>query len=295
MVLDEMVDGSDECNRWVDEVFGDNVRFGLRVEREVYRAKSEYQEIRIVETQHFGRVLLLDGVFMTSEYDEFLYHELMVHPALCSSAEVARVVVIGGGDGGTVREVLRHSEVKRCAMVELDEMVVRACEVHLPTAGTSWGDPRLSMHFENGVTFMERLPVQSVDVILVDGTDPVGAGASLFEPSFLSLCQRALKPHGLFAIQTSSPILMMDQFLNAQSTLQSIFRSVRPYFGPVPLYGTGVWSWTLCANTDSMPAPITERQNTIAQMTRAYNQQVHAAAFAQPNFVRDALQTLSKK
>ena len=136
---------------WFDEVFRDRVRFGLRIERRIHSERTPFQQIDVFDTEQFGRVLALDGILQTSEADEHLYHEMLVQPAMVTAGSVRRVLVIGGGDGGTVREVLRHPEVERVVMVEIDRRVVEICREHLPAIGTAWGDPRLDVRFGDGV------------------------------------------------------------------------------------------------------------------------------------------------
>ncbi|MBW2225344.1 MAG: polyamine aminopropyltransferase, partial [Deltaproteobacteria bacterium] len=235
------------------------------------------------------RVLIIDNVFMTSEYDEFLYHEMLTHPALTTAPSIERVLVIGGGDGGTVREVLRHPDVKECVMIEIDEMVVEASKQHLPGIGTAWDDPRLDVRFIDAIDYVKKSTDASYDVILLDGTDPVGPGAVLFDESFYADCKRMLNPDGVMALQSESPLLMMDMFVDIQHKLRALFSEVHPYLGPVPLYGAGTWSWTWCSNTGEPLRPIPERQASIVEGSKAYNEDLHQAVFALPNYVKRAL------
>ena len=274
---------------WYDETFHDHTRLGLLSKETLFSAQSPYQKIEVIDTVGFGRVLIIDNVFMTSEYDEFLYHEMLTHPALTTAPSIERVLVIGGGDGGTVREVLRHPDVKECVMVEIDEMVVDASKQYLPGIGTAWDDPRLDVRFIDAIDYMNKSTDASYDVILLDGTDPVGPGAMLFDESFYADCKRMLSPDGVMALQSESPLLMMDMFVDIQHKLRALFCEVHPYLGPVPLYGTGTWSWTWCSNTGEPLRPIPERQAAIVEGSKAYNEDLHQAVFALPNYVRRAL------
>jgi spermidine synthase len=274
---------------WYDETFQDHTRLGLLSKETLFSAQSPYQKIEVIDTVGFGRVLIIDHVFMTSEYDEFLYHEMLTHPALTTAPNIERVLVIGGGDGGTVREVLRHPEVKECVMIEIDEMVVDASKRFLPGIGTAWDDPRLDVRFIDGVEYVQESTDAPYDVILLDGTDPVGPGAVLFDDTFYAGCKRMLAPAGVMALQSESPLLMMDAFVEIQHKLRAQFSEVHPYLGPVPLYGTGTWSWTWCSNTGEPLRPIPERQEAIVEGSKAYNQDLHQAAFALPNYVKRAL------
>ena len=274
---------------WYDETFDGHTRLGLRVEKTLFTGQSRFQKIEVIETVGFGRVLVIDNVFMTSEYDEFLYHEMLTQPALTTAPRIERVLVIGGGDGGTVREVLRHADVKQCVMVEIDQLVVETSKKYLPGIGTAWEDPRLEVRFINGIEYVKKSDDPPYDVILLDGTDPIGPGAILFDESFYRGCKRMLTDDGVMALQSESPLLMMDTFLETQRKLRKLFAEVHPYLGPVPLYGTGTWSWTWCSDTGEPLRPIPERQQAVAAASKAYNPELHQAAFALPNYIKRAL------
>ena len=281
--------GESKMGLWYDETFDDHTRLGLRVKETLFSGQSPYQKVEVIDTVGFGRVLVIDNVFMTSEYDEFLYHEMLVHPALTTAKSIDRVLVIGGGDGGTVREVLRHPDVKRCVMIEIDRMVVDASREFLPGIGTSWDDPRLDLRFIDGIEYVKTSKDDKYDVILLDGTDPVGPGAVLFDESFYRGCQRMLAPGGVMALQSESPLLMLEVFVETQHKLRRLFAEVHPYLGPVPLYGTGTWSWTWCSDTGEPLVAIPERQEAIVEGSKAYNADLHRAVFALPNYVKRAL------
>jgi len=274
---------------WYDETFNDHTRLGLRVKETLFSGESPYQKVEVIDTVGFGRVLVIDKVFMTSEYDEFLYHEMLVHPPLTTAPDIERVLVIGGGDGGTVREVLRHPDVKECVMIEIDPMVVDASKEYLPSIGTAWDDPRLDVRFIDGIEYVKQSEDPEYDVVLLDGTDPVGPGAVLFDQAFYEGCKRMLAPDGVMALQSASPLLMMDVFVETQHKLRGMFAEVHPYMGPVPLYGTGTWSWTWCSDTGEPLRAIQERQAEIVEGSKAYNEELHRAVFALPNYVKRAL------
>jgi spermidine synthase len=274
---------------WYDETLDDHTRLGLRVKETLFSGQSAFQHVEVIDTVGFGRVLIIDKVFMTSEYDEFLYHEMLAQPGLCTARSIARVLVIGGGDGGTVREVLRHADVKQCVMIEIDEMVVEVSKEYLPGIGTAWNDPRLDLRFIDGREYVTQSSDEKYDVILLDGTDPIGPGAALFDDSFYAGCKRMLRPGGVMALQSESPLLMMDLFVETQHRLRKLFPEVHPYLGPVPLYGTGTWSWTWCSDTGEPLRAIRDRQEAIVEGSKAYNQELHQAMFALPNYVKRAL------
>lgn len=267
---------------WYHEVFQDRLSTGLKVVRRIYRAESEFQKIEIVETEQFGRTLILDGIFQTSEGDEHYYHEMLVQPAMTVAPRIERVLVIGGGDGGTVREVLRHPQVQAAVMVEIDGKVVEACREHLPTIGSAWDDPRLTLTIADGVDFVKRSDVEPFDVILLDGSDPVGPSEGLFDAEFYRGCKRLLGPGGVFALQSESPVLFPEVFAEIYRALNEIFERVDPYVGTVPLYGAGMWTWTIASDGIDPRRPDPERCATIAPAMRYYNREIHTAAFALP-------------
>ena len=274
---------------WYDETLDDHTRLGLRVKETLFSGQSAFQQVEVIDTVGFGRVLIIDKVFMTSEYDEFLYHEMLAQPGLCTARSIARVLVIGGGDGGTVREVLRHTDVKQCVMIEIDQMVVDVSKEYLPGIGTAWSDPRLDLRFVDGREYVTQSNDEKYDVILLDGTDPIGPGAALFDDGFYAGCKRMLRPGGVMALQSESPLLMMDLFVETQHRLRKLFSEVHPYLGPVPLYGTGTWSWTWCSDTGEPLRAIRDRQEAIVEGSKAYNEELHQAIFALPNYVKRAL------
>lgn len=279
---------------WYDEVHADKVRFGLKVLRTLFMDKSEFQTVSVVETEAFGRALLLDDLWMTAEGDEATYHELIAHPPLCTARAIERVLIIGGGDGGTAREVLRHPEVKHIDMVEVDGMVVDACKTHLPAIGRdAWQDPRLHVHIADGIAWVADAADKHYDVIIVDGSDPVGPAVGLFNESFFQNCARILKPHGVLTTQAESPLLMQDVHLDMVRTLQRVFPRVHPYYNAVTIYPGAVWSWVY-ASFDTDPHDIDlDRARRVEQVSQLYTADLHRGVFlAVPANIRRALGTL---
>lgn len=273
---------------WFDETYGDRTRFGVRITRELYRAQSEFQSIDIVDSVAFGKALMLGGTWQTSVGDEHFYHEMLVHPALTTAPKIARVLVIGGGDGGTVREVLRYPEVESVTMCELDKQVTDACKEHMPEFNVPWDDPRLTLVFRDGVAFLQEAG-PTYDVVLLDGPDPVGPAAGLFQSPFFEACKRRLSPDGVFALQSESPVSMREEFLMIVRGLRGIFERVAPYFGPVPIYPSGSWSFTHASRSVDALAVIGARVEIAERSSRYYNRDIHRGAFAVPSDVKRAL------
>ena len=246
---------------WYDEVFEDKLRLGLKLKRSLFTGQSDYQKVEIVETELLGKALLIDGLWMTSEGDEAPYHELIVHPALTTARELKRVLVIGGGDGGTVREVLLHPEVEHVDMVEIDAMVVEACQSHLPEIGRGvWDDPRLNVMIADGVTYVKEADVEPYDVIIVDGSDPVGPAVGLFNEDFYRGCARVLKEEGIFVTQSESPLLFREVHLGMVKLIRTVFGHAWPYYYPVLIYGSGHWSWTYASRSQNPQALVDARE-----------------------------------
>jgi spermidine synthase len=277
--------------KWAEERYGEGgaiTRLGYKAGRTRVRTQSEFQTIEVVETEVAGAVLLLDGAFMTSTAHEHFYHEMLAHPALADAARIERVLIIGGGDGGTVREVLKYPEVKSVTLCEIDRGVIDACRAHLPEMNVPWDDPRLHISCGDGMAFVADASNGKFDVILVDGADPVGPAAVLFSPEFYARCKRRLADGGIIASQTESPIAMREDFLRIVKTMRATFRIADPYFGPMPIYPSGTWSWTL-AYDGSTRLPDPHRVAHAEQTCRYFNRQIARSAFALPQDILMAL------
>jgi spermidine synthase len=281
-------------NAWRDEVYQQQVRYGLRTTRTLYDRRSDYQRIEVIESEAMGNVLVIDGVFMTSERDEHYYHEMIAHPAMVSCRSPRRVLIIGGGDGGTSRRVLQHARVERLTMVEIDHCVVEASREHLPGLG-AWDDPRLELRIGDGIDFCRTAAPGSHDVVILDGTDPVGPARGLFDAAFYRSVAALLAPGGAFVLQSQSPFLSREVFVDIQRTLRQSFARVAPYFGPAPLYAAGTWSFTH-ASADTDPLDIDPiRAAAVEPLCRYYNSDIHRAAFAVPTGLRRMLAALDRR
>ncbi len=273
---------------WYDEVYQDEERYGFRVTRQLYDQQSPYQRVEVIDTPSMGHVLVIDGVFMTSERDEYFYHELIAHPAMVTAPRAHRVLIVGGGDGGTARRVLQHTSVEQLVMVEIDALVVEASKAHLPGLG-AWDDPRLELRIGDGIAFVREAEVEPFDVVILDGTDPVGPGEGLFGRDFYRGVRRVLADDGVFALQSESPFLHRQLFLDIQRALADVFPHVHPYFGPAPLYAAGVWSWTLAGAAIDPMAVDDARAAAVEPGCRYWNRDVHRGAFAVPSELRREL------
>ena len=231
---------------WIDEEHR-GVRYGL-AGRVLVEEQSDVQRITVIQSERYGKGLLLDGCWMTAERQERHYHESLVHPALCGAAAIERVLVIGGGDGGTARECLRHPGVRRLDMVEIDGRVVELSREHLPTiGGSAWSDPRFQLTVGDGIAWAADAADASYDVVLVDGSDPAGPAEGLFNRTFFDHCRRILKPGGVFATQSESPEAFRDVHIAMVRLIREVFGHADPLYGWVPMYPSGWWSWTFAA------------------------------------------------
>lgn len=263
----------------------------------VWSGRSDFQKIDVYDHEHFGRVLTLDDTLQTSERDEFFYHEMLVHPVLCSLEEVGDVLVIGGGDGGTLRHVLMHGP-SSAVMCEIDGEVVNVSREYLPSiAGDAFEDERGRVVIADGAAFVDA-HTDAFDAIIVDSTDPVGAAEILFSVSFYESCRKALRPGGAFVSQTGTPIYNPDEFARACANMRKVFSVVEPYIGYVPIYPGVFWSFTTA--TDAKPVSETE-PDEISERLRArgvaigskglkvYSPRTHRAAFQVPPFIAELL------
>jgi spermidine synthase len=256
-----MTTASQTSGNWIDE-HHNGVRYGLEGTVLVDET-SPFQRITVIDSQRYGKSLLLDGCWMTAEHQERHYHESLVHPALCSAESIERVLVIGGGDGGTARECLRHPGVKHLDMVEIDGRVVELCQEHLPTiGGCCWNDPRFHLKIGDGIAWAAKAEESSYDVVLVDGSDPAGPAEGLFNRSFFSNCRRILKPGGVFGTQSESPEAFRKVHIDMVKLIRELFDHADPLYGWVPMYPSGWWSWTFAAK--EAPCYLTVRNDRAA-------------------------------
>lgn len=280
-------------NTWYTEQWAEQgAAISLKISDKVHDEKSTYQRIEIYETETFGTLMTLDGLVMVTDRDNFVYHEMMSHPALFTHARPRRVLIIGGGDCGTLREVLKHDTVELAEQVELDERVTRVSEKFFPDLCASNHDPRARLHFADGIEWVARAKPNSYDVIVVDSTDPVGPAAGLFSETFYRNCLRALDKGGIMVGQSESPLFHADLIRSVQRALRAAgFHDVATMHFPQCTYPSGWWSATL-ASKDGVTT--TFRENDAAAkrfQTRYYNRAIHTAARAMPQFLEDLLRS----
>ena len=275
---------------WIDE-HHEGVRYGL-AGAVLVDEQSDFQRITVVDSERYGRGLLLDGCWMTAERQERHYHEALVHPALCSAKAIERILVIGGGDGGTARECLRHRGVRHLDMVEIDGLVVELSKKHLASLGGGcWDDPRFHLTVGDGIAWAANCADASYDVVIVDGSDPAGPAEGLFNRSFFEHCRRILRPGGVFATQSESPEAFRQVHLDTVRLLQDVFGHADPLYGWVPMYPSGWWSWTFAAaDGPRYKSPLPERAASVAAGCQIWSPRWQSGAFeAIPAFIEREL------
>ncbi|MCL4424340.1 MAG: polyamine aminopropyltransferase [Firmicutes bacterium] len=271
---------------WFTEKQTPNLGLALRLEKTLRREKTAYQDLAVVETFQYGRMLTLDGAVQTTEKDEFVYHEMITHVPLLAHPEPKRVLVVGGGDGGTIREILKHPSVEQAELAEIDERVIAAAREFLPTISQSLSDPRTRIVVGDGIEHVRKAQAQ-YDVIIVDSTDPVGPAVGLFAPEFYQLVHRALKEDGLFVAQTESPFLNADLIRGVFAGISAVFPRTRLYLAAVPTYPSGLWSFTVGSKVHDPAVP--GRNMPAGFTSRYYTPELHRSAFVLPRFVAELL------
>ncbi|MCJ7833913.1 polyamine aminopropyltransferase [Cuneatibacter sp. NSJ-177] len=283
--------------RWFTEYYTGNTRFEIAYTEKLMEEQSPFQKIEVFQTDDFGKILVIDGYLMITEKDEFIYHEMLVHVPMAVHPNAGQVLVIGGGDGGAVRELLRYPEIQTIDLVEIDERVVKACRKYFPEISGGLGDPRVSCHYQDGTVFIKEKK-KTYDLILIDSTDPVGPGEGLFGKEFYQNCSDALKENGILVNQHESPYYPGDRrsMLRAHQRLQEVFPLAEVYHFHMPTYASGLWLFGFASKglhpvKDADFEAWQERKIS----TGYYNPDIHRAAFALPNFLKQQLEGTGTK
>ncbi|GAB4387488.1 MAG: polyamine aminopropyltransferase [Thermodesulfovibrionales bacterium] len=249
------------------------IEYGYEVDSILYKGKSKYQEIMVFENPHFGRMLILDGVVQITERDEFFYHEMLTQVLMHAHPSPKRVVVIGGGDGGTVREVLKHKDVEKVYFVEIDEEVINVSRKFFPTVSSSVDDPRVEIKVMDGAEFVKK--ASGIDLVLIDSTDPIGFARTLYSREFFASISRALKDDGMFALQSESLLLHPGIVADVQQTIKDVFPIADIYTVPIATY-PGNW-WAFSAGSKKLD--LREMRREFAVETKYYSDEIHQHAF----------------
>ena len=279
---------------WYTEQQTDEVRFSIKVKQHLYTGKSEFQDVDVFESEEFGKFLTLDGLMMVTEKDEFIYHDMITHVAMATNPSIKKVLVIGGGDGGTVRELTRYSHIEKIDMVEIDKLVVDVSREYLPITASKLDDPRVSLYFEDGIRFVADTK-EIYDLILVDSTDPIGPGEGLFTTEFYQNCFNILSDNGILVNQSESPYY--DQFSHemkrAHKKIKNIFPISKVYQFHMPTYPSGHWLFGFSSKLYHPIKDIRKKEwNDLNLKTKYYNIKLHKGSFALPNYVKKILESV---
>lgn len=277
---------------WYTEEHSPDVRFSIRVDEHLYSEKSSFQRIDIMRSDEFGVFLTLDSLMMVTEKDEFIYHDMIVHVPMAVNPDIRRVLVIGGGDGGTVRELVRYNTVQEIDMAEIDEAVVRACKKYLPSIACGLSDERVNIYYEDGLKFI-RKKENYYDLIIVDSTDPFGPGEGLFTKEFYGNCHRALNENGILVNQHESPYyeVYANSLKSANEKIKKFFPVTKLYQAHIPTYPSGHWLFGFASKGFDPVSDIKEDYwNGLEIKTRYYNTELHKGSFALPNYVKELIE-----
>ncbi|MDD4310568.1 MAG: polyamine aminopropyltransferase [Candidatus Cloacimonetes bacterium] len=276
---------------WHTDYHSPNRGLTFAISESLYTEKSRYQSIEIVETPEFGKVMLLDGVLMITEKDEFVYHEMLCHPSMISHPAPQNVLIIGGGDCGTITRVLEHPSVQKVVQVEIDEMVTRVAEQYFPQLTKARNDERVQLVFDDGIAYLKQLK-GVFDVILVDSTDPVGPAQGLFRKAFLQDCYSALAEGGILCLQSESPWIdsLKPVIRKMNCDLRAIFPQVHVYSAAIQTYQAGLWLFQMASKLHNpLLVDAAERITKRGLSCQYYNAELHKAAFVLPEFVNQII------
>ncbi|MGE5591248.1 MAG: polyamine aminopropyltransferase [Bacillota bacterium] len=268
---------------WFTEKQSDNLRMSYRIGSTLITERTDYQELAVVDTLQYGRMLILDDFVMTTEKDEFVYHEMISHVPLFTHPNPKEVLVVGGGDGGVIREVLKHSSVERAVLAEIDPKVIQRSKEWLPSISKALDSDRCELMVGDGIAHVKEHK-KAYDVIISDSTDPIGPAVGLFEEDFYMSCWEALKDDGIFVAQTESPFLHGDLIRQTFHRISSVFPITRLYLATIPTYPGSLWSFTIGSKMHD-PLGDTRLPLAIPIETKYYSPAIHRAAFILPPFV----------
>ena len=275
-------------NNWFTEECSEcGTAFSLKTEKKLHEEQTPYQKIEIYLTKTFGKLMVIDGFVMLTERDNFIYHEMLTHPALFSHPNPENILIVGGGDCGTLREVSKHLCVKSITQVEIDQRVTDLSYEHFPVLCENNNDPRIELVFNDAIKWAQDAKNESLDLIIVDSTDPIGPAEGLFSTPFYIDCARILKPDGLLVQQSESPLVHLESIIKPMHHCmqQAGFNKTQILHFPIASYPTGWWSATIASKTDSISFAREQSSKTLDFDTQYYNHAMHVACLASPQFV----------
>ncbi len=267
---------------WYTEEWTDNFRFSLKVKQHLYHEESPYQKIDVIDTYEFGRMLILDGLVMFSDRDEAHYHEMLTHVPMFTHPNPKNILVIGGGDGGTMRELLRHPEVEHIDLVEIDRLVVEKSIEYFPKIASEFDNPKLSVHYKDGIEFVKNPPMK-YDIVLIDSTDPIGPAVGLYEKPFYEDVYDCLTDEGLICAQAESSLLTPERVKGMREKLLTIYNRVLIYISFIPSYPGGQWAFIIGSKKYHSPDDFREDDaRSMKSEFNYYTPDIHRASFMLP-------------
>ena len=261
------------------------MRLGFRIKRELEHVKSKYQDIHVFETYDYGNLLVIDGTVQTTERDEFIYHEMIVHIPMLTHPNPKKILIIGGGDGGAAREALKHNP-DEVHVVEIDEKVVEVSKKYLPGISKAYGDERVKLHIQDGIKFVREN--KGFDVIIVDSTDPVGPATGLFHENFYKNVKSSLNKGGVVVQQCGTPFYHPEEACKVYAVLKKIFKHVKLYLAYIPTYPAGMWSFVIASDEEI------KRRRSAKIETKYYNDKIYQSSMVLPNFVKKDCENYEK-
>lgn len=277
---------------WYTEEWTENVRFSIKVDRYLFEGKSEFQRIDVFDSEEFGKFLTIDGLMMVTYKDEFIYHDMITHVPMATNLNIKKVLVIGGGDGGTVRELSRYPKIEKIDMVEIDKMVVDVSKEYIDICSCKLDDKRVNLYFEDGVKFVKEAYDKSYDLIIVDSTDPIGPGEGLFSNDFYRDCYRILTDDGILVNQSESPYFEFNakEMKRANDKLKGIFPISKVYQAHIPTYPSGHWLFGFASKKlDPIKNQDRDGWEKLNLKTKYYNSDIHLGSFMLPQYVKEML------
>lgn len=268
---------------WLSEYSTDNLKLSMRVKSLIHTEKTAYQDLLIADTYEYGRTLMLDGAYQLTEKDEFTYSEMMAHVPICAHPDPKNVMIIGGGDGAIMREVLKHDCVKKCTLIDIDERVIESSKKYLPFAGCSFSDSRADVKCMDAMKYI-RETGERYDVVIIDSTDPVDFAAGLFQSKFYDDVKRVMTDSAMLTELTESPFTDTDLMTQAIREMRRVFPCVKMYWGVVPTYPSGMWTYGLASMRESSFEPL-----RTVKPTRYYTEGIHRASFVLPPFLEELI------
>lgn len=277
---------------WYTENHTDHVKFSLKVKEHLFAGESEFQKLDILDTYEYGNLMTLDGLVMVTEKDEFVYHDMIVHIPMAVNPHTKNVLVIGGGDGGTVRELMKYPHVEHVDMVEIDKLVVDASREFFPTISCELDNPKVTVLYEDGIKFIQG-KVNVYDLILIDSTDPIGPGEGLFTTEFYNNCFKALTENGILINQNETPVYekFFEVGIGSNRKLKKMFPNVHIYQANIPTYPGGYWLFNFASKKFHPVSDLKNDQwNELNIKTKYYNTELHKGCFALPNYVKEKIE-----